>query len=131
MKLDIDCVRDVLLCLEEKLTMDENTYRMNRLTAVALSKDPTLSEYDTTQIVYTCMKLYEAGYISLVPTDMDNYNYVIIDDISFYGFQFLEKIRDPQIYTDTKSKLHKIGSFAFSIVEAVAVEAIKIKMALG
>ena len=54
MRLDHDCVRDLLLYLEEHLELYENV----------IISEITLKHYDRDTLTYTAIKLKEAGYIS-------------------------------------------------------------------
>lgn len=82
MKLFHDCVRDVMLYLEDNL---EDTYFIN-------SESITLKKYSSKDITYTLKKLAEAGFIGIDKvTYENNFN---IKWMTYYGHQFLDNIRD-------------------------------------
>ena len=60
MRLDIDCVRDVLMAVEQKGFGQSYT----------ISNLHDLLDYSSDQIEYTCLKLSEAGYLDISPLDL-------------------------------------------------------------
>lgn len=116
MKLNIDCVRDVLLELEE-LPVDCHTPE---------SFQGSVKKYGIENVEYTLSKLKEAEYINadiqLYPNGQ--YDYYGIFDITFLGHQFLEKIRDNTIWSKTKTVASGIGSWAFDVITQIATSVI-------
>ncbi len=112
MKLDINCVRDVLLEFES-LPIDCHT---------PASFPKSNSEHGEESVEYTLAKLKEAGYINadirLYPNG--RYDFYGIYDITFPGHQFLEKIRDNKVWTATKTVAGKVGSKAFDVIAQIA-----------
>lgn len=112
MKLDIDCVRDVLLELEQ-LPVDCHT--MN-------SFPSSISKHGEKNVEYVLAKLKEAGYINadirLFPNGQ--YDYYGIYDITFPGHQFLETVRDNRVWSKTKTVAGKVGSKAFDVITQIA-----------
>ena len=93
MELNKDCVRDVLLSCEELLKMDEEGY-MNSLSHEELEQ--VLPNYKTEDIIYTVVKLKEAGFLDVKVTRASG-NILVdvrINDITFTGHEFLNDIRD-------------------------------------
>ena len=114
MKLNPNCVRDVLLELE-KLPYQEST-TINEL-LIALPK------YSEDDISYTCLKLEEANYINLTCIRSINSCGPLIrsiDDITYYGHEFLNNIHSDTIWNDVKSVGSKIGATSISAFTQIA-----------
>lgn len=129
MKLDYDCVRDLLLTLEEKLQFAENMEYPD-LFSDDIEKHELLRKYSKAQIAYTTQKLIEAGYIDayVIPGD-DCYNGAIYSSITFEGHQYLDKVRDSRIWENVKTKLLSAGNSAsLKIIEVIAEKIIMNKL---
>lgn len=116
MKLNQDCVRDLLLYLEENLTY-ENTISIN---------DTNLKNYSSIDLVYTADKLDEAGLINCLKT---SYKYedcpvIIAKSITYNGHQFLDNIRDDKVFAKTKSVLSSFKSVSIEIISETASKVI-------
>lgn len=112
MKLDIDCVRDVLLEFED--------YPVD---CYAIDDFPkTISKHGKDNVEYTFAKLKEAGYINadikLFPDGQ--YEHYGIYDITFAGHQFLETIRDSKVWDQTKKIASNVGSRTFEVITQIA-----------
>lgn len=127
MKLNIDCVRDVLLYLEENITMDNN----NRIIPVSFKTVKTVlqNKYEENDIIYAISKLLDTRYI-IGYIDKTNGRYKItgsINDITWEGHEFLNSIRPQTIWEATKENASKLGissirgiaSLANNIINAI------------
>ena len=113
MKLNIDCVRDVLLTLED-------VPRGQTLTGLEIRQH--LSDYSPDDVDYTCLKLHEAGYISAIIQECGTDFMVLrLDDITYQGHQFLADIRTPKIWKKTKEIAEELGTS--SLVSLVKIAA--------
>ena len=114
MKLNQDCVRSVLLEIESlaygnQLKL-EDLHRM-------------LPDYSMEDLQYTCIKLDEAGYIKIItaPTLNSSIPLIIsINDLTFYGHEFLEHIRSDENWKEAKKIASKLGDFALSALSAIS-----------
>lgn len=114
MKLDLDCIRCILLEVEkcgfnEALPVSELEKRL-----------PKIYNED---IRYNCLKLYEAGYIDALCIHVDNSVLPCIyeiRDITYPGHQLLAKIRDADQWGDIKKGLATIKDYSFSAITAFA-----------
>lgn len=114
MKLNNDCVRDLLLYIEENSDLldyiDMNQIKINSWT----SED----------IIYTSLKLKEAGYINAkIDQTFDGY-YGIIKSLTWSGHKFLDNIRDDNVWKTTKGIISKFSSVSLGIVEKIASQVI-------
>jgi hypothetical protein len=111
LKLNHDCIRQLLLHLEENLDCYENL-ELNDLMIDGFSKD---------DIVYTLQKLNEAGYIKAeICCDITGFVEISVMDITWDGHKFLDTIRDNQVWSLTKKALSKFSSVSISFVSTVA-----------
>ena len=116
MKMNLDCIRSVLLELED-LPLD--IYAPDDL-------EKTLKKYDFEDVNYSLIKLEEAGYVraQISRTLGGDVEVFSVSDITFSGHQFLEKIRDDQVWGKTKSVAASIGSWALDVVTQIATAVI-------
>lgn len=99
MKLNYDCVRDVMLYLEENLIFGNPI----RDTNINLN-------YDIKEIRYSLLKLHEINYLDGSVSKYMNGDYsVITTDITFYGHKFIGEIQSDTIWDKTKSVSKDLG----------------------
>ena len=116
MKLNPDCMRAVLLEME-KLPLG-GSMRIEALT-------PVLGSFSPDDVVYTCIKLKEAGYIdALIKQDRFGFSIFDLIDITFYGHQFIADIRDDNVWSKVKETATKIGSFSVDAITTIASKTI-------
>lgn len=116
MKLNHECVRDLLLYIEENLNYNDEL-EVNNL---------KLNNYSVEELLYTSQKLAEAGYINCdnsIYID-DEYPIVFINSISYKGHQFLDTVRDNQVWTNTKKVLSFLKSASIEITSETAAKVI-------
>lgn len=124
MELNNDCVRDVLLSCEELLKMDEEGY-MNSLSHEELEQ--VLPNYKTEDIIYTVVKLKEAGFLDVKVTRASG-NILVdvrINDITFTGHEFLNDIRDDDNWKKVKDIAKSVGAFSINMIAQIAVGVIQ------
>lgn len=117
MKLNHDCVRSILLELEEKLALGQHIHLPQ------LKTFKTLDEYGENDSIYAILKLIEAGYIDGSHRfDGDEIYYLGIASITFSGHEFLDTIRDSKVWAKTKEFTKKLSSVPLSVLSATAVK---------
>lgn len=121
MKLNQECVRDLLLAIEEQLRLDsidienlmdqsDNYLRVN-----------DQYKYELDELIYTAQKLKEAGFINGSSSiDYDQFTDFIVESITWDGHKFLDTVRDNKVWSDTKKITSKFSSVSLSLVETVA-----------
>ncbi len=119
MKLLHDCVRDVMLFIEDNLIDGDAMFTTD------ISKK--LSKYSQEDIDYTCKKLTEANYLH---TTKYVYGGLIVSSMTYSGHQFLDTIRDNKIWSETKSKVSKLASVSIPIIQQVASQIISVKLGI-
>ena len=92
MRLNADCVRDVMLFLEENLEL------------VSFLECSNIEiNYNSSDVTYTCAKLIEAGYlIGNTTVDLSGHMKVVINSITWNGHQFLDNVRSNTVWNKTK-----------------------------
>ncbi|HJB15232.1 MAG TPA: DUF2513 domain-containing protein [Candidatus Blautia excrementipullorum] len=112
MKLNPDCIRDILIIMEDqpfKKQMDFDDLV------------PLLPSYSSDDIEYTCLKLKEAGFIHAITTsDFTGETVVTLLDITYTGHQFLNDIRSDTIWNNVKEVSKKVGSQSVSAISQIA-----------
>ena len=114
MKLNPNCVRDILLELE-KLPY-QHSCKIDTLSNA-------LPTYDKDELSYTCLKLSEANYINISTVNaigMPGPAIHSINDITFYGHEFLNNIRSDSVWNNVKAVGSKVGASSISAFSQIA-----------
>ena len=109
MKLDHDCVRHLLLFVEESLDYGDE------IDTHSISID----NYTPEEITYTAEKLIEAGYLNGGPIPD-----ILISSLTFNGHEFLDNIRDDKVWKKTKEVLSSLASSSLKIVNSTAIQVV-------
>ncbi|HJF86609.1 MAG TPA: DUF2513 domain-containing protein [Companilactobacillus farciminis] len=120
MKLNPDCIRDILLAVE-----DTSSYG-KIISSFELYKSTSLSNYSENEILYHVRQL--AWSKMLEQTDFYLDNSFSILDLSPQGHEFLNNIRSDDNWNKTKEFSAKIGSLAVSTLQSVASSIISISI---
>ncbi|MCH4566050.1 DUF2513 domain-containing protein [Bacillus sp. ES1-5] len=120
MKLNQDCIRSILLELEEKLTLGQHIHLHQ------LKEFKTFNTYGENESTYAILKLIEAGYLNGAHQfDGDEIYYLGVSSITFSGHEFLNTIRDSKVWSTTKTLTQKLSSVPLNVLSAVAVKVTK------
>ncbi|AXU11141.1 DUF2513 domain-containing protein [Parvimonas micra] len=103
MKLNQDCIRDILLYLESNLKLDK--YMMHK------ELINNLTDYSKEDIEYSLLKLDEADFVDMHIVSADNITFYscVIYDITIQGHNFLDSIRPQSVWEKVKNKSSKLG----------------------
>lgn len=120
MKLNQDCIRDLMLYLEDNLTLS-NSIEINCYTNKSF-----LEKYSVDDLRYTVLRLVEAGYLNVTINQFIDTSipYIDIKSITFSGHKFLDTIRDDKVWTKTKSILSSFKSVSIELVSETAAKVI-------
>lgn len=118
MKLNPDCIRDVLLYLEENLTISNRVF--NPITLSTLQN--SLSKYSKEDVFYSVYNLRQIGFIEGRFNDVSNMKmqFCDIENITYAGHQFLATVKPETIWNKTKSVVSKVGVHTLAFIEGVA-----------
>jgi len=112
MKLNPDCIRDILL------TVEENTDHQRRMVYHKGDKFPLLNSYCSNEVVYHIQQCDYAGYfIGFQKYIGGAYR---INDLSPKAHEFLANIRSDENWAETKVIAEKSGSLSIPILQSVA-----------
>lgn len=120
MKINYDCMRDVLIFLENNLLYNDeltpNEIELNDLQSAAEVN------YSIQDIAYSSIMLDEAGFVNLHVSSDDGETImnIIYSSITYEGHQYLDKIRSDKVWAKTKGLLGKIGAASIDIIAKVA-----------
>ncbi|COI17946.1 Hypothetical protein (DUF2513) [Streptococcus pneumoniae] len=125
MKLLEDNVRNVLLDMEEHMKLHDDWTNEDMINASQRTK---ISSDD---YFYTIDSLLDGGYINgKRQRTMGGYIYMI-KSISFSGHQFLDTVRSPDIWRQTKSLTSKFEGVTIEILSQVATNLISKQLGLN
>lgn len=109
MKLEYDSVRKLLLQIEESYSPEGG--------------DLTFGSNTEPDRYYAAKKLTEARFLKsyeLFDSD-DNQSLITVQEMTYWGHQFLESIRSDSVWAQVKSKISESGvSISISTIEKVA-----------
>lgn len=111
MKLDPDCIRDILLTVERHTTFD------NDVEPKDFSTDGLVQKYGKQKLLYHIRQAGESGLLSRVKFYMAGFS---IQDLTPSGHQFLADIRSDTNWNKTKKVAAKIGSTSLQTLISVA-----------
>lgn len=115
MQLKAEVVRDVMLVLERNIILDENLKTQNvnihQLTQL-------LPDYSKSDLAYTVIKLQEADYINAsFQYGGGKLIFCDISSITYSGHEFIDSIRNDNVWNDIKKGLSKVGSFTLPVLK--------------
>lgn len=118
MRLDRECVRDLLLAIESE------TFG-NDITKHSITNIEQLKRYGINELTYTMLKLEEAKYINVdvqyAGDDVYNFH---ISSLTWNGHLFLDNIRDEGVWKSTKKVASKFSSVSLSMLSSIATSVI-------
>lgn len=123
MRLDINCVRDIMLTLEDALVVDDcgnvEPFSVDQL-AVLLPK------YRRGEIIYTVRKLIEAGFLNQYAGTSDSIWFYGDSGITYKGHDFIASVRPQPVWLAIgKKAARSSGSLGLNLLASVAEEAAK------
>lgn len=117
MRLNPDCMRDILLVAEDQVPLNSSLSMGSLLSS--------LPNYSKDELTYTCLKLNEGNLLNISKMNSDNaISVACISDITYEGHQFLENIRNQSTWETVKQKLSLLGSSSVPVIMSVASQVI-------
>lgn len=118
MKLNYDCLREVLLCIEKNLQWDDDL-NYNFINLDSFVKE--MKDFSKPEIAYTLKMGIEADLIDGAIQDCDT---CILDihcyGLTYEGHQFLDTVRENKIWAKTKKILSSVNGASLSVIASVA-----------
>jgi hypothetical protein len=122
MKRDMDLIREILLWIE-------SDPKFNGTNWVGLEKTDNLSglgDHSFEEIAYHLTMLVEAGFVrGNIGMEMP-----VISKLTWNGHEFLDDIKDKNIWENTKKRVAGLSGVALSVVAEIAKAEIKKKLGL-
>ncbi|MYU81542.1 DUF2513 domain-containing protein [Ligilactobacillus salivarius] len=112
MRLNPDCIRDILLVVEEKSSFSNFVWFED------LKNSNLVEKYDFETIFYHIRQSFEAGLLLDVKRFAGGNFY--IKDLSPKGHEFLANIRKDNNWSKTKEIANKVGSFSLKTLITIA-----------
>lgn len=122
MKLNCECIRDVLLALERFDFLAENSFGEIDTEMMAIDElAEALPRYTAPELLYTLLRLEEGGYITASKKYADDaLQYFCVTGITFDGHELLERLRPETVWAKSLSLLKKLGSFSLDLLSSVS-----------
>ena len=115
MRLNPSCVRYVLTYIEENVGYG----------AFLFANDIPLDIFNKNDIIYTADKLAEANFINAeVSRNMGGNPNILINSLTWSGHEFLDNIRDDNVWKNTKNIISKFSSVSLTLVSNIASQVI-------
>lgn len=116
MKLNPDCIRDILLVVESSTTGSQSfDYESHK-------KDSKLTNYSDDEIYYHFRQADLNGYLFDASYDMSG-SFTAVD-LSPKGHNFLSDIRSDNNWNKTKDIASKVGSFSLDALKDISAQVI-------
>ena len=126
MKMDPDCIRDILLQTEERFViiplpyLNFDTYKMEDPEPLPKGKYPHIYQYDMKKLIYHVELAAEMDFIKL--NDLkDIYK---IEDLTAQGHLLLADIRNEDVWSKTKDIAKKTGTSSLDALKQIAVNVV-------
>lgn len=114
MRLNPDCIRDILLEIESFSKYGEMyVYDPNHLPDGSF-----LTNYDSDVVMYHIRQCSQCGY--LFNTNWTHFEYVGVEDLTPSGHEFLANIREDTTWNKVKDASIKIGATSLSSLAQIA-----------
>ena len=129
MKLNKECIRDMLLYIEEHCVFEDNPIVGRRIHEVSwdeITEALELSKYSDDDKHYTIQKLFEGHYIEgdvIPPNCYHSFDVAHIRELTLRGHDLIDNMRPEPVWTKTKNILTKVGDLSLDIMSTVAGEA--------
>lgn len=131
MKLNPDCIRDLMLYFEEqtKLVSTGSLMFFGVVSANTIQQGSAFSDdlkqYSPEERVYHVIQLSDSGYIATNYRFDPEHNFTKLPIPSVYyvtpkEHEFIASIRKPESWAKTSSILKKLGTLSLSIIESVS-----------
>ena len=128
MKLNPNCVRDVLIYLEDNLFVDLSNKNFKPIELKDLRQCLELREkYTEEEIWYAVFNLKEIKYIegNIADSGSKLMQFCEIKNITWEGHQFLNTVRPQNIWDATLQGASKLGIMSMSALSTIAMEVAK------
>jgi hypothetical protein len=118
MKRDMDMVRNLMLRIEAQPSLEADS-PVSRVYSLNTRDAPLrVSDEDPANLHYHMRLLGDAGYLDLTPTQFEgSFNFRAL---SWKGHEFLDSVRDDEVWRKTKQGALAAGGFTFELLADLA-----------
>ncbi len=120
MRLNPDCLREVLLTLENELTLNDN-FKPVRYSSKKLLESNLNQSFDDKEIIYSLIQLSKSGYIEMREVGADQYFAAYITDITPLGHNLLNNIRPKSNWDKVLSVVKNTSNYSLSALSTIAI----------
>lgn len=127
MKLNYDCIRDILLVLEEipYCYYQNGMYCFDDVSIDDIFSSLEEKGYSREDVFYSIFNLDQADFISANFTNVDGgIVRCSVEFITYEGHEFIEQIKPDTVWNKTKGVVKNIGSASLSIISKIASDVI-------
>lgn len=114
MKLNPDCIRDILFVVEENATFSDDVQEETLYQKL-------IPKYSQEEILYHVRQCEHSGLFLKVNHFFGGF---IIQDLSPYGHQFINDIRQENNWNKTKQIASKVGSSSLDVLKDISAQVI-------
>lgn len=131
MKLNPDCIRDIMLFCEKNTYIETcevgnvlgASYHV--LSAGSMCKIPPLNSYDAGALIYHIIQLIESGYLASDFSFDPIMNFKHADTPKIYyvtpkGHEFIASIGEKKNWAKTKNILKSVGTVSLTVIETIS-----------
>lgn len=117
MKLNPECIRAIMLYLEENLTMNSDL----EINEISVFDFPRKIKFSIEEVANTLLVLDDAGFIVCCYDDGDDAITALdVYRITYTGYQFLENVRSDTVWKKVKKVSNNVGSFSLNVISQIA-----------
>ncbi|WP_289068957.1 DUF2513 domain-containing protein [Faecalibaculum rodentium] len=114
MELNHDLVREMLLYIEREFAFND----------LRMASSIQISGYDRGAILYTARQLLDAGFIKGKAYGYDNIPDTSISSLTWIGHEYLDNIREPEVWSKSKSIANRVGSVSLKYMSDIASQVV-------
>ena len=130
MKINYDCVRDVLLYLESRPAYDHNHQAIYQIFEFGKLPNHLLINYSEDDIMYSLSQLMQSCMINAKDRSTMSGPCIFYSGISPSGHELLSNIQNENIWTKVKETAKSIGGVSLPILSALATSVISKNLGL-
>ena len=125
MRLDLDCVRELLLCVEEETGITKNYVIMRGLAFSKPNGFDISDEFTNETVIYHIKQCVDSG---LIEEGRGTMREIWIEDLTPKGHEFLANIRDNNNWNEIKKQVINVGATALNVITQIASNVISAKI---
>lgn len=133
MKLDFDCVRDILLYVEENSGYQDSNSDMpskhKEIPHARIISDSSFSKYNREDVAHTLELMIKEDLFELaakpIYDTVNNLSYARITGLNWNGHELLDNIRNDEAWNAVKEKTKRTGKVSLKVMANVALTVAK------